>query len=244
MSCTYSIEHSPFGTVEVNERANALYISVKVSIQGTVRASVPRNTPTLLITNFLDTNRDRIVQFINKLKQKNMIKRVVFNPQTQFATRDHTLVMTLDENAKTERIKVAQGRILLTYCNDTDFENPDIQELIKRGINFALKVEAHKYLPPRLAELAGNANLKYNTLSIKNMKSRWGSCCKKRAIICLNTQLMRLPQHLIDFVIYHELAHLIEDNHGKHFHEIVNALCQGKERQFETELKKFTCDSY
>lgn len=241
MSCTYSIEHSPFGSVEVNERANALYISVKVSIQGTVRVSVPRNTPTLLITNFLDTNRERIVQFINKLKQKNMIKRVVFNPQTQFATRDHTLVMTCDDSARTERIRVAQGRIELTYNNDTDFESDYIQELIKRGIDFALKVEAHKYLPPRLKELAERANLKYTTLRIKNMKTQWGSCCKKRAIICLNTQLMRLPQHLIDYVIFHELGHLIEDNHGRHFHEVVNALCEGKEQLLEKELKKYRC---
>ena len=241
MACSYKFNYPPFGEIEVNESRNSKYIRIKVSSEGRVRVSAPRRTPIKPIANLIDENKEKLLQIVDEMKQKYGHNNLKFNPQTVFSTREHTLVMTLNDRLNSERIRVTPGRIEFFYKSSTNFDDDHIQTCITRGINFALKTEALKDLPQRLDFLAREVWLKYNKLNIRNMTSQWGSCCKAKGTISLNTQLMRLPDHLINYVIFHELAHLVESNHGKHFHKIVDQFCQGKEDLLEKELKKYNC---
>lgn len=58
-------------------------------------------------------------------------------------------------------------------------------------------------------------------LSVRHMKSRWGSCTADGKIL-LNTDLVRATVYCIDYVITHELAHLIEHNHGPAFYHLLD----------------------
>ncbi len=55
------------------------------------------------------------------------------------------------------------------------------------------------------------------------MKSRWGSC-SNRGVIVLNTELIRLPDKFVRYVILHELCHLKEHNHGAGFYRLLSGL--------------------
>ena len=63
-------------------------------------------------------------------------------------------------------------------------------------------------------------SLKYEEIKLKKMRSRWGSCSSQR-VITLNTQLLKLKREQIDYVVVHELAHLVHMNHSKSFHSLV-----------------------
>jgi len=77
----------------------------------------------------------------------------------------------------------------------------------------AYGIEAREFLPKRVDELSRQFDFQYTGLRVKNQKTRWGSC-SSRNHINLNLQLMRLPDHLIDYVILHELTHTKVKNHG------------------------------
>lgn len=79
-----------------------------------------------------------------------------------------------------------------------------------------LRKKAREYLPERLREIADSCGYKYNRVSLKYMKTRWGSCSFKNNIN-LNICLMTLENELIDYVLLHELVHTVEKNHGEGF---------------------------
>jgi len=71
-------------------------------------------------------------------------------------------------------------------------------------------------LSPWLANLAEPAGLRYTDVVIKNQRTRWGSC-STTGRISLNCKLLFLPRDLVQYVIWHELCHLLELNHSKRF---------------------------
>lgn len=63
----------------------------------------------------------------------------------------------------------------------------------------------------------------YTLIKIDNSKSRWGSCDQK-GVIKFNLRLAMLPHKVIDYIIIHELSHLLEFNHSKEFYKIIESI--------------------
>lgn len=62
------------------------------------------------------------------------------------------------------------------------------------------------------------------TLRIRDMETRWGSCLTKKRIITLNKRLLEAPRNCIEYVVMHELCHLIHPNHSKQFYSFLTIL--------------------
>ena len=94
----------------------------------------------------------------------------------------------------------------------------NMKVLIQRSKNLPKidKEEARDKLGKRLSELAVEHNFQYNRVSIRNQKTRWGSCSSKDNI-SLNMKLLHLPDQLIDYILLHELVHTRVKNHSQDF---------------------------
>lgn len=95
----------------------------------------------------------------------------------------------------------------------------DLAALVRR----ALQRRAREHFAPRVAEAAGRLGLPAPPLALSSARSRWGSCSAKTGIR-LNWRLIHLAPALIDYVIAHEAAHLVEMNHGPRFWAAVERL--------------------
>ena len=104
-----------------------------------------------------------------------------------------------------------------------------------------LRTSAKQYLPERVRFIAERFGFRYNTLKINRARTRWGSCTSRKNIN-LSCFLMRLPMHLVDFVILHELCHTVEMNHGTQFHALLNRVCGGHEKELNRQLRTFRID--
>ncbi len=102
-----------------------------------------------------------------------------------------------------------------------------------------LRRAAKADLPGRIARLSEATGLKYEKLSIRASRTKWGSC-SGRNHISLSLFLMTLPEHLRDYVIIHELCHTIHHNHSPRFHALVDRLVGGHEKALNKELRAFT----
>lgn len=58
-------------------------------------------------------------------------------------------------------------------------------------------------------------------ISIRKMKTRWGSCSKNRQKIILNSELIKAPKACIDYVVLHEIIHLLHRNHDRKFYNFL-----------------------
>ena len=96
----------------------------------------------------------------------------------------------------------------------------DLRPVIERH----LRRLAVQELPPRVLELAALHNLPVRRVTVRNQRSRWGSC-SRRGTISLNWRLVQTPGFVRDYLVLHELAHLKEMNHSKRFWSEVARLC-------------------
>ena len=243
MSCTYSFHNERLGEIEVLEKINASGMSIRVHEQGIVRVTVRPGTTMQEVGRYVVSHAEWIEQAKERMKTRSH-KVTIFTPETQFKTNEHELLMTADSRDNKVHLTVSHGQIRVSYPADVDpAENQVVQELARKGIAFALKVEGNKYLPQRLSELAKMHGFRYKSLTFKDLKSRWGSCSAQKEI-CLNVQLMRLPKYLIDHVLLHELCHTVEMNHGPRFHALLDKVDGGNAKLHDKELGRWSPQAY
>ncbi len=86
--------------------------------------------------------------------------------------------------------------------------------------------KARKKIIPRVKQHASNLGVTVNKVMVSELKFRWGSCTPSDSLN-FNWKLIKAPMFVIDYVIVHELAHLLEQNHTARFWNIVQAQVQG-----------------
>ena len=84
----------------------------------------------------------------------------------------------------------------------------------------AQKEEARILVHRKLSEWNRHYNLAYNRVAIRDQRSRWGSCSKK-GNLNFNYRILTLPEPLQDYIIVHELCHLVMFDHSKEFWALV-----------------------
>ena len=67
-------------------------------------------------------------------------------------------------------------------------------------------------------------NVKINQVFVRKMKTRWGSCNPSKGTIRLNTELAKKPKECLEYVVVHELVHLLESRHNEHFQKRMDNL--------------------
>jgi predicted metal-dependent hydrolase len=75
-----------------------------------------------------------------------------------------------------------------------------------------------------LQQLAQAHDLQVARVTIRNQRSRWGSC-SRQGVIALNFRLVQAPDSVRDYVLVHELMHLRQQNHSRRFWRLVEAAC-------------------
>ncbi|UOF92114.1 M48 family metallopeptidase [Fodinisporobacter ferrooxydans] len=109
------------------------------------------------------------------------------------------------------------GKLRIIWLPDINRPHP---LLVRRVLLEWYKQNARQLIPERVRLLSKRMNLSYNRITLKDQKTRWGSCSSLRNLN-FNWRLIMAPPDVLDYVVIHELAHLREMNHSKQFWSIV-----------------------
>jgi predicted metal-dependent hydrolase len=98
------------------------------------------------------------------------------------------------------------------------------ESAIKKAINLWYKREAQRVFEECVEHFAPLMKVCPKEIKLTSARTQWGSCTSA-GVVRLNWQLVTMPLHLIDYVVVHELAHLLEMNHSAAFWSVVESVC-------------------
>lgn len=167
------------------------------------------------------------IQWLQNKHQKtgllNSLQKKTIRTGTLIRLPDQDLTVHISyEERKTGRGQITDDQILLKVPEGMDFE--DELNLVRKIINNLL---SKRYLPvfeKRVREINDRFfRQQISSVKLRYNYSKWGSCSSTNQIT-LSTRLIFTPQEVVDYVIVHELAHLIELNHSARFWSIVEKI--------------------
>jgi predicted metal-dependent hydrolase len=133
--------------------------------------------------------------------------------------KDNTLRVTVPKyrrNISIEKVLLEKKDWILSAIS----ENKNVIKIEDVKDYDLFKKDYLKYIKKRVDYYNTFYNLEYKNISIRRSKTRWGSCSVKNNLN-FNYKIYYLPQPLSDYVIVHEICHLMEFNHSKNFWNLV-----------------------
>ena len=233
------VQFPEIGEVKFVPSVSAKYIRISMKPFGGIRVTVPKRSSLQVAMAFVESKKDWILQTQSRVAIQEK-RYIVFTPDAVFSTQKRQLQL-LPWKSERFRVQLSKDTLKIFYPHDIDLQSQQAQETIREFIISTLRKEAKDYLPQRTEQLAAAHGFKYRGVTVKNISSRWGSCSATNHIN-LNIHLVRIPEHLSDYVILHELTHTIHKNHRDLFWKHLDTITGGKAKQLAAEMKQYRVD--
>ena len=207
-------------------RSNRRTLSISIQKNGNVVVKAPLKMKDELINKFINQKQDWIAE---KLMSVN----------TTLAKFDDIINYNkvLIYGSKYQIKLIESRKIELSDSLEMFFPKKIEPEKRLKYLKSWYKKFAKKVLQTRIEMLASKYNLKFQAFKINDTKGRWGSC-NTRGLICINFRVVMLPPYIIDYILTHELCHLLEMNHSKNFWiHVLNFYPETK--RAKTDLKEY-----
>lgn len=223
---------------QIRESQRAKNVSIKVKPPQEITLTIPVGFPPKRALQFAKDHEEWVAKQLDKAKTKQAKKTPLITSKSEYSTKLHRFIF-VPHHKDEMYVRLTKDEARLHYPQQLAEDSEQVQGLVQVALRECYRKEAKNYLPRRLQELAQEHGFTYNKVSIRHSKGRWGSCSAQKNI-SLSLSLMRLPYHLIDYILLHELCHTIEMNHSPRFHQLLNSACGGQSKALNKELKKYT----
>lgn len=206
----------PDGIVEYNlVKTHRHDIAMKVLADGEIRVFAPAYVPlreadgavTAHISELLDMRK----QLLHAVEKNRLSHPVAPGSRICVEGEAYSLVI---ESASREGCEIADGRFVLRS------RAPEDEEHVRAQLRHILSKLALERIAERLAYYAPRLNVRYGRVTVREQRTRWGSCSSKDNLN-FNWKLIMAPPDVLDYVVIHELCHLIEFNHSERFWRLV-----------------------
>ncbi len=193
-----------FEKIEIKREPKSQRLRIEVLEGGALLVRAPRFLSETKCMEFVGQNASRL--------QKMIKKQLEFEAKRD-ALGGHFLYLGSKMPVKLD------GNIRKKYL----FENDMLVLSKKEHFREFLRDEARRIITPKAEDIAAFYGVKYEKISFRDIKSRWGSCSARKNL-SFSSRLVGAPKSVIEYVVIHEICHLKELNHSVRFWSHVSAL--------------------
>jgi len=198
---------------------------------GKVRISAPHWMELDSIRVFAITKLSWIKNQQKKLReQERETPREYLNRESHYVWGKRYLLSIVEKDAAPS-IELKHSKMILQLRPDTNIEKK--QEILDGWYREILKEAA----APMIAKWESLMGVKVRKFFLQRMKTKWGSCNPQAKNIRLNTELAKKPPECLEYIVVHELVHLIEPTHNDRFIALMNQFMP-KWRMYKDELNR------
>jgi hypothetical protein len=180
---------------------------------GSVRLTIPRHGSVIEGRRFAERNAEWLGRQLEKLPV-HPVKLTQWLVGTEILFRGELVKLEAGVNGESGLVRFGGEAVRVTG------HGADLRPAIER---YLWRLAA-KELPPRVLEYAALHQLPVRRISVRNQRSRWGSC-SRRGTISLNWRLIQTPAFVQDYILIHEIMHLRQMNHSSRFWREVERAC-------------------
>lgn len=199
--------------------------SVKLSVarDGSLKVAAPLKASLKLIQEFVLANADWI-----EAQQVKAMQRAANSPAKRFVPGEtfrlfgveRELVFETIEMKSRPRIELVENYLVAYVPRERALDETLASETVRSIIAKFYDRQARLHLPERVEFFSRAMQVKPSGLSFRCQKTRWGSC-SSLGHISLNWKIVFAPETVIDYLVVHELAHLVHANHSSEFWALV-----------------------
>lgn len=210
--------------------SNRKSVEIKIEPGGLVRLKVPKKTSDQVIEDVLKKKLGWIDEKIEQLKTSGLpVKNYEHGEHVLYLGQKLRLNITYRDTVK-GRISLVDKELVLIIPKT--FDAPVVKEMIVALYKKLLQ----RLLKERIDVYQKHFKFKVNKISVRDQKTRWGSCSSARNL-SFNYRLMMAPLEVIDYIVVHEMCHLEHMNHSKSFWKKVHQVMPDYKKH-ETFLKE------
>lgn len=185
---------------------------IRVRPDGSIRVTIPRGGSRRDAESFLDKHRTWAER--ERLRVAAQHAPVEWPEGHVILLHGEPFGLRTETRGRSRMLVVGDQRVRITA---------DAGDL-RPATEVALRHIATRELVPRLQALAQQHGLTVARISIRNQRSRWGSC-SRAGVIALNFRLVQMPPAVCEYVLLHELMHLRQQNHSRRYWRLVEDAC-------------------
>ena len=178
-------------------------MQIRIDQAGSVEVVVPNRLAIPSVQRFVNSKQDWIQRALENTRVRKPVYKLAPDGYVRLLGEDKRIVFTLSAQ---RRFEIYESDLFLSrrlFPTESEF-------------NLLLKQFAQQYLNERVGFWGKKMGLRVNKVTLRNQRSRWGSC-SRQGNISLNIKLIHFASDVIDYVIVHELCHLQHMNHSKSF---------------------------
>lgn len=193
-------------------------LNLRVRADGTVTLSIPQHLPLARAREFLDRKGEWIAERVRCNIERRPSPDLAGEPPDRIPLWGklvpHDSVQANSGQAASDRDASGQGA-----PGQTTIDQAALDELYR--------TEVLRALPGIVERMEARIGVHAARWSVRVMKTRWGSCTPKTGAIRINARLAAYPSECLEFVVAHELVHLLEPSHNARFHTLLDEFCPG-----------------
>jgi len=193
-------------------------LNLKVGIDGQVNLSVPKFIPRITIDKFINSKLEWIKENLEKFSESiKFSNKKINNNEKHFVLGKEKILKIINKKIKNPKLYLVGDTNLIMEIN-TNLSTKTKEKHLNQWYENLLIEETINFFDKWESELG----VVKTGLIIKKMKGKWGYCDIRKKSICLNLELAKRNLEFIEYVVLHELCHLIVPNHGPEFKNLLN----------------------